>query len=486
MRSRWVIRAFVLALGILQACAHYPTNTPLESYHPEGGYRFDGLRPGPGNTDTIFLCLAFSGGGTRAAALAYGVLQELRDTTITAHGTSRGLLQEVDCISSVSGGSFTAAYFALFRDRIFQEFEPRFLRRDIQGQLLGQVLNPANWFRLMSPYFNRIDLAAELYDATVFNGARYLDLVGGLRPFIVLNATNVELGSRVEFTQDQFDFLGSDLKEYPLARAVAASSAFPILLSPLSLKNHPSPPGYEVPASVSNALNDAATNPRRYSWAKQLMTYQDKVLHPYLHLLDGGLADNIGLRAVADAYTRGFIRRRINNGAIGTLAVIVVNARTDPPESIDMRESPPHLPTVAMKTAMVSMENFSFETVEFMRGLAGDRVQTQRDVAACQRLLDTRCPGLPRLATFPAEINLHVVEVNFERLKDPREREFFLSLPTSFALSDRQIDCLIAAGRRLLRASSDYQALLTELGGRLREDAERAVEFPSGGCRASQ
>ena len=484
MRCRWVIRSLVFALGILQACAHYPSNTPLESYKPEGGYRFDALDPGPGNTDTIFLCLTLSGGGTRAAALAYGVLQELRDTTITAHGTSRGLLQEVDCISSVSGGSFAAAYYALFHDRVFQEFEPRFLRRDIQGELVGQVLNPVNWFRLMSPYFNRIDLTAELYDATVFEGKRYRDLIGGTRPFIILNATNVALGSRFEFTQEQFDFLGSDLREYSLARAVAASSAFPILLNPLSLENHPSPPGYEVPASVRNAMNDAATNPRRYLWAKQLMTYQDKVRHPYLHLLDGGLADNIGLRAVADAYTRGFIRRRINNGAIGTLAIIAVNARTDPPEHVDLKESPPHLATVAMKTATVSMDNFSFETIEFMRGLAGDRAQAQQDVAACQRLLDARCPGGPRLTAFPGEVRLHVIEVNFENLQDPKEREFFLGLPTSFTLNDHQVDCLITAGRRLLRASSGYQGLLAELGGRLREGAERAVEFPPGGCKA--
>lgn len=484
MRSRWAVRSLVFALGILQGCTHYPANAPLESYDPQGGYRFEALQPGPGNTDTVFLCLTFSGGGTRAAALAYGVLQELRDTTVTADGGPRRLLQEVDCISSVSGGSFAAAYYALFRDRIFQEFEPRFLRRDIQGELLGQVLKPASWFRLMSPYFNRIDLAAELYDATVFEGKRYQDLRGGTRPFILVNATNVALGSRFEFTQEQFDFLGSDLGKYPLARAVAASSAFPILLSPLSLKNYPSPPGYEVPASVRNAMNDAATNPRRYLWAKQLLAYQDKASRPYLHLLDGGLADNIGLRAVADAYTRGFIRRRVNSGAIGTLAIVVVNARTEPPENVDRKESPPHLPTVAMKTATVSMENFSFETIEFMRGLAGERTQAQQDIAACQRLLDARCPGGPRLAAFPREVRLHVIEVNFENLQDPKEREFFLGLPTSFTLNNHQVDCLISAGRRLLRASSDYQALLAELGGRLGEGAERAIEFPPGGCKA--
>ncbi len=486
MKCRPVVLAPILALAIFQGCSHYLINPPVQTYQPGGGYRFEGLQPGPGNTDRVFLCLTFSGGGTRAAALAYGVLQELRDTVITEDTTPRALIQEADCISSVSGGSFTAAYYALFRDRLFQDFESNFLRRNIERELAGNLLNPLNWFRLMSPFFSRIDLAAELYDATVFESKHYRDLANGLRPFITLNATNVALGSRFEFTQDQFDFLGSDLEAYPVARAVAASSAFPILLNPLSLKNHPSPLGYEVPQTVRNALEDAEINRRRFLWAKNLMEYQDKARRPFVHLLDGGLADNIGLRAVADAYTRGFIRQRINNGAIRTLAIIVVNARTDPPEDIDKHERPPHLPAVAMKTATTSMENFSFETVEFMRGLAGDRVQAQRDVAACQRLLDTRCPGGPRIAAFPAEINLHVVEVNFEALKDPREREFFLGLPTSFTLNNHQIDCLIAAGRRLLRDSSEYRALLAELGGRLREGTERAVEFPSGGCKTTK
>jgi len=484
MRPRRAALSTILLLFLLQACAHYPINAPLQSYVPKAGYRFDNLTPGEGNTDAIMFCLTFSGGGTRAAAFAYGVLEELRDTTITAEGASRRLLTEVDCISSVSGGSFAAAYYALFRDRIFQDFETRFLRRNIQGELAGQVLSPANWFRLISPYFSRIDLAAELYDATVFDGKRYKDLAGGARPFIILNATNTALGSRFEFTQDQFDFLGSDLGEYPLARAAAASSAFPFLLNPISLKNQPSPPGFSVPPAVQNALEDAGTNPRRYLWARNLVTYQDKTNHPYLHLLDGGLADNIGLRAVADAYTRGFIRRRINDGTIKTFVAIVVNAKTAPPDSIDQHEAPPRIPAVIMKTMTVSMENYSFETVEFMRGLAGDRAQAQRDVAACQRILDARCPGGDRLTGFPTELRLHIIELNFEQLQDPKEREFFLGLPTSFSLTNRQVDCLIAAGRKLLRASSDYQDLLRELGGRPQPGAESAAEFPPGGCQA--
>jgi NTE family protein len=131
------------------------------------------------------------------------------------------------------------------------------------------------------------------------------------------------------------------------------------------------------------------------------------------------------------------------------------------------------------------MENYSFETVEFMRYLAGDRDQAQRDVAACQRILDARCPAGDRLTGFPTELRLHVIELNFEQFSDPEERRFFLTLPTTFSLTDHQVDCLIAAGRRLLRTSQEYRDLLGELGGELQPGAEMATEFPSRGCKAS-
>jgi NTE family protein len=473
-----------LLLAVLAGCAHYPENDRLARHDPTGGYRFDNLTMDAGNTDTVLLCLTFSGGGTRAAALAYGVLQELRDTSVTAHGSARPLLAEVDCISSVSGGSFTAAYYALFRERLFQDFEPRFLRRDIQGELAGRVLSPTSWFRLLSPTFSRIDVAAELYDETVFEGKRYADLVGGSRPYIILNASNMALGSRFEFTQDQFDFIGSDLAAYPIARAAAASSAFPVLLSPISLVNRPAPDGFRIPAAVANAMEDAGTNPRRYVWARNLALYQDKTGRPYLHLMDGGLADNIGLRAVADAYSRGFINRRINDGAIKSLAVIVVNARTAPAEEIDRREAAPGVFEAVMKTMTVSMENSSFETVEFLRGLFQDRTRAQANLVECQRILDARCPGVSPLTPFPAMMNLHVIEINFDQLPDPKERDYFLNLPTSFALSNPQVDCLITAGRKLLRGSREYRDFLGELGGQHHPSAESAVEFPLGACKS--
>ena len=79
-------------------------------------------------------CSPFPAGALAPAAFSYGVLETLRDTKVLIDGRERRLLDEVDWISGVSGGSFTAAYYGLFRDRIFEDFEARFLKKKRPGR----------------------------------------------------------------------------------------------------------------------------------------------------------------------------------------------------------------------------------------------------------------------------------------------------------------------------------------------------------------
>ena len=88
----------------LSACAHYPRNAALSSFDRSAGYRFNNLAPLPNNSDDLFVILTFSGGGKRAMAMSYGVMEKLKETRISWHGSERSLLDEVDIISSVSGG----------------------------------------------------------------------------------------------------------------------------------------------------------------------------------------------------------------------------------------------------------------------------------------------------------------------------------------------------------------------------------------------
>ncbi|MCP9472720.1 MAG: patatin-like phospholipase family protein, partial [Nitrospira sp.] len=355
-------------------------------------------------------------------------------------------------------------YYGLFGERIFQEFRPKFLDVNIQRALVWRLFNPINWVRLASPFFNRIDLAAEYYDEHLFEGKTFAALAHPpRRPFVIVNATNMVNGERFEFTQEQFDFLASDLSNYPVARAVAASSAFPFLLSPITLKNYPHT-DFQPPKDYQAGLQDYDVNRRRYYWAKNRMIYVDNDHYPYLHLMDGGLSDNIGLRPIEAAYRRtsGFIRQLINQGAIEQFVIIVVNARTVAKDTLSRSERPPGILTVASKTATIAMENYSVETIETMKDLQMERRKAQQSLAACQQRLN-HCPAAPPLPPLATEVTPFVIEVNFEALRDPVQRDYFQSLPTNFALSREQVDALIHVGHQLLEESPDYREFLENL-----------------------
>ena len=469
IRLYWLLTLTLVVLTVT-GCAHYPKNQPLEEPSTAITYDFRRLDQPP-DADETFVVLSFSGGGTRAACLSYGVLKELKNTKLP--GTDRTVLEEVDVISTVSGGSFTGAYYALFGDRIFTDFKTKFLKRNIQVELAGKVANPFNWFRLASPYFSRIDLAAELYDQTVFESATFDALARkATRPFLIINATNLYQGARFEFTDPQFRYLGSDIGSYPVSRAVAASSAFPFLLSPISLVNYAKPKGYNISQKDQDALEDYWINKRTYYAVYNNYIYAEPnghKNHPYLHLMDGGLADNIGLRAIYDLLVRSDIRTKINKGKIKRFLAIVVNSKADNPAKIDKKESPPGLMTVGFKTATLSLDNYSFETVEMFKELAAQRIQDQATLKACQQKINQNCSNKFKIPLLVGgDMKLYVTDLTFDNipLKSPasgiKGRNYYNELPTTFYLPGEQVDNLITAGGWLVKENPDFKRFLRE------------------------
>jgi NTE family protein len=229
----------LLLLPALHTGCEYvrPTlNGPLETWQPGGGYRFTNVAPpGGNNSDSLLFIAAFSGGGTRASTLAFGALRELSNQQIVWEGKQKRLLDELDLIHALSGGTFTGGYYALYRDQIFHDFEHRFLRKDWETELRHRVFrSPSNWIRLWSPYFGRAHLMAELLNEALFDKKTYGDLAAlHQRPMLIIHASDMATLARFEFTQFQFDFLCSDLSQLPIADASAASAALPLVLSPI-------------------------------------------------------------------------------------------------------------------------------------------------------------------------------------------------------------------------------------------------------------
>ena len=215
----------------------------------KAGYTFQTRQPHFKNQD-ILVVLAFSGGGTRAAAFSYGVLEFLRRTEVIGpKGNKVRLLDAVDVITGVSGGSFTALAYGLYGDKLFADYEQRFLKRDVQGELLARPSTRAIG-EPVSTGWGRSELAAQFYDEILFNGATFDDLDRGKGPFIVASATDISTGARVPFNQDLWNVLCSDLNAVRLSRAAAASSAVPVVLSPVTINNYGGTCNYEVPAWV--------------------------------------------------------------------------------------------------------------------------------------------------------------------------------------------------------------------------------------------
>ena len=480
---RLVFTVTVLAV-LLTACGSYPENPPLGSYNPDEGYRFDQLDQGD-NSDKLFVIVTFSGGGTRAAALSYGILEALRDTKIDFGGNRISLLDEVDVISSVSGGSFPAAYYALKREAIFTEFPDKFLYKAIQSDLKSAALSPANWFKLAGSSFGRSDLAAAYYNQEVFDGATYADIVQQRRrPFVVLNATDMSTGQQFPFIQDQFDLLCSDLSKLPVARAAASSSAFPGLLTPLTFKNYAGACNYTQPVWVPLALSDhkSRINAARTARAENRVSYTDATSQTdparrdYIHLIDGGVSDNLGLRSTLTALTSinfsWSLMRRLNNERIDKILVIVVNAATDPDVKRDKKDKVPGTIDTVTAAATVPMENYSFDTIKALKDSVREYTVDAKLIKQCKALAAAKGAQCALDIPEPHQVDLYPAQVAFEYIQSDSERHWFKNLPTNFQLPSETIDKLRDIGRTLLSQDDEFQKFLLSVNGCMPVDGE--------------
>ncbi len=464
MKRRWTrlvlnCLTIVLVLSVC-GCAHYPVNQPLAQVDPGSGYR-GRLWKDEKRSDDIFLFLAFSGGGTRAAAFSYGLLESLRDTEVMLNGKKTRLLDQVDAISGVSGGSFTAAYYGLFGEQIFEDFEPKFLKKNIQGTLIAQMfLNPYSWVRLLSPTFGRSDLAAEYYDKHIFEGKTFGDIAARKGPMILVNATDMVTGIRMSFNQDAFDALCSDVAKFPVSRAVAASSAVPILLTPITLKNYAGSCGFTLPPKLQKTLDEQETGKRAYYYVNNIRPYLDAKKMRNIHLVDGGVSDNLGLRAVLDRmYLYGDLWSALKALKIENtrkVVFILVNAETEIKRDISLFDKLPGFSAMLGSYSSIAITRYNYETVMLLR---------ESFERWTREVQEGRCSG-GQISTGPGgcgDIKFYLIEVKFDALTDEKEREYYMSLPTSFHLSEEVVDKLRQKAGEILRSSPDFQELMLDL-----------------------
>jgi NTE family protein len=453
----------LLVAALLGGCAAPAMlGEPLAVPAGKGGYRFDTAAP-TRHRDDLLLILTFSGGGTRAAALAYGVLEQMRADEVQHGGKTHRLIEDIDVISSVSGGSITAAYLALHGERLFREFRADFLEHDVEQDLWWAVAaSPRNWLRLGSGRYSRGDLLADYLDRRLFFGATFGTLTTAEdRPFLVMNATDLSVAGRFEFTQDWFDVICVDLAKYPIARGVAASSAYPIVVTPLTVENRAGSCRYVLPPWI-DANAPAGELDRRTSLGRRMLDYQDTSRIRYVHLADGGLSDNLGIRAVIDVLTTVEDFREAQEmlalGGVRRIAVIMVNAPGAAGERIAQTGEPPGVMDVASLSGSALIDLYGQEN----RALLREQLSRMASPSAAA-------------ATTASTVETYWIDIDLGSVADAELRSKLRGIPTGFSVKPALVELLVCNGRQLLAANPDYKKLLRDLGNSSGAATERCT-----------
>ena len=289
---RWYGVFVIAALSVTAGCGvvhNNPQNVPLSGESL--------LQSAPNGTnftldDDMLLALSFSGGGTRAAAFSYGALRAFDETAVPARSGGGKLIDRVDFVSGVSGGSVPAAYFGLKKRAMLDDFRENFLLRNPEEALNTQV-NLANLGRGLSGGVNEDTRLSGWLNQHLFKGATFKELREG-RPRVWINASDIYNRTPFVFGHTAFDALCSDLNAFSVADAVAASSAVPVAFAPIVIESFGENCTRPLPPKVLRAASDPNANPMLRAFAKALLRYRDGSMK-YVKLLDGGLVDNFGL-----------------------------------------------------------------------------------------------------------------------------------------------------------------------------------------------
>jgi NTE family protein len=467
VRARsWLLLWTLLIAGCV--AAPHIENTPLAA----GDSNPDHRTIDPAVPDRPVILMTFSGGGSRATALAEAVLRELSQTGYAASDGRHVLTEDVKLISSASGGSVTAAWFGLHRtaghwDGDLDELRRDFLTKDNMATLELDAVNPITVIGLITGRIARIEALEALFRSRLYGDATLAALNEPGRPFVVLNATDMAGGETFAMVPRRFDDVCAKYDALPIATAVAASAAFPILLTPVAFQDYSgSCQGRPRPAQwIAIDLSNPYTpylNLAEYKDAR----YSNDLRHgsnPYrriddLYFLDGGLADNLGTGSLRSAliapYDDAAVLRAINDGKITRLVVIVVNARGDPPNKLYRQPQQPGLVDQIQAVTSVPIDANSANSETALSALLGELAQAARGASGRARFAGLQIYGITvDYDQIPADTPAH------RALRDMAK-----DVPTAWTLTPAQLQVTEEAGRFLLRRHPCYHALIGDLG----------------------
>lgn len=421
-----------------------------------------GVFPDDGDGETL-IGLNFSGGGTRAAAFAHGVLEAFAETEMPGPGgRTVNLADRIDFVSGVSGGSVTAAWFGLEGRRGLGAFREKFLLKNAEENLSDNPLNPATLAKVYAGGANDRSNLPQWLDANLFGGATFARLLEKKRPTVWLNASDIANHAPFVFEPATFRAFCSDLSALPISEAVAASAAVPVIFAPVSLETFPERCAWEMPRWARFASEHASAPALLKANARALAAYRDPAKMKYIRLLDGGLTDNFGLagltiaRAAAETPHAPLTARQA--ARLKRAMFLVVNAgRASETDWARTKQGPTVTPLLmaVIDTGIDASVRQGFDAF-------------QLTVARWQQdLVEWRCRLSPAEVTRLVgttkgwncrDVKFHSGEVAFDQLPDRREK--LQKIATRFVLPADEVDLLIGAGRDATLANPVFNGFL--------------------------
>jgi len=446
------IAAFSFA-ALTASCAGLPDTTPIN-------HALAAPPPAPVEIELGVegdaIALALSGGGARAASFSLGVLLQLRDMK---GPDGRALIDKVALVTSVSGGSTIAAYFGLFGSTGLDRFRADMLDKDWQGQLNTTFISPDNWQRLMQGGVNGPDKLANWLDKEVYAGRHMRDLTD--HPRVIINAADLYNGTPFAFAAPYFDAICSNLGDVRVADAVAASMSVPVAFRPIVVKLPDGECPTPMPPWVDAVRRDRASPTLLRETARAFEAYRDPSRMKYVHLTDGGVADNFGLsslvtirRAAGKPYGPYFARDAVK---IKRMTFLLVNSERYADGDWSMRPEGPD--AVQLVDAMISA------SINAPKRAASDAfgsvlAEWQRDLIAWRCTLT---PQEARSLGAGEGWNCKNVQFRFDTVSfadlpaDQYER--LGAAATAVSLPTDLVDDLIAGGRRAILTNELVQGL---------------------------
>ena len=413
--------------------------------------------------DDTVVALSFSGGGSRAAAFSYGVLTALDETPLPGHSTS--LLDRVDFVTGVSGGSVLAAYYGLKKRKALTDFKQRFLLRNPEENL-KMDLSLLNIAKGLQGGINDPTVFPRWLDDNLYEHATFKSLLTQRRPYVWINASDIYNRTPFVFGPVLFKALCSDITNYPVSMAVAASAAVPVVFAPVVLQGFAGRCPIPLPDWVERVRRNQDAPPLLKFFADAMYRYHSGEVH-YVKLLDGGMVDNYGLAGftiarLASDTPYGPLEPEEGVKLRRLLFMVADAGRAPAGDWVNTVQGPSgaNLITASSDTATGS-------------GAVGSYSAFQDTMAQWQQsLINWRCKlsaaerrryGAPN-GWNCRDVKIFVGRLAFDQFDDARAAKLN-AIVTNFKLPPDQVDMLISAGHDAVKGSNVFNAFMSSMGG---------------------